>query len=230
MSSLTGVAWLRGSSLLSAITSICSSAFLLFGYDQGVMSGVVISSYWLSEMGNPSTIMVSTITAMYSVGGIFGSIAVAFTTEKLGRKRSLIFGSVVIIIGAILMGTCVERVQMIVGRITTGFGRIFLKCFSALFLMALFPRYWILNLCRSCVPVRSVSPITTWLARLLSSFHDAFRSYDRILDELRVLFPSRHCTMAFSIAIPDCLRYLYYRRGRVFARDAEITHVAQAMH
>jgi MFS family permease len=122
MSSLTGVRWLRGNALLGAITTVCSSAFLLFGYDQGVMSGVVISSYWLSEMGNPSTIMVSTITALYDVGAVFGAVAAAFTTERLGRKRSLLAGSVAVVAGAILMGCCVERVQMMVGRIVTGFG------------------------------------------------------------------------------------------------------------
>ncbi|KAH8705802.1 general substrate transporter [Talaromyces proteolyticus] len=114
--------WLRGTPLLSAITSVCASAFLLFGYDNGVMSGVVISSYWLQEMGHPSTIMVSTITALYDVGAVFGAIAAAFTAEKLGRKRSLIFGSIIVVIGSILMGTSVERVQMMVGRIATGFG------------------------------------------------------------------------------------------------------------
>lgn len=123
MPSLTGVKWLRGTTLLSAITSVCSSAFLLFGYDQGVMSGVVISSYWLADMGHPSTIIVSTITALYDVGAVFGAIAAAFTAERLGRKRSLILGSVFVVIGAILMGTCSERVQMMVGRITTGIGQ-----------------------------------------------------------------------------------------------------------
>lgn len=122
MTSLTGVGWLRGNVLLGAITTVCSSAFLLFGYDQGVMSGVVISSYWLAEMGNPSTIMVSTITALYDVGAVFGAVAAAFTAEGLGRKRSLLVGSVAVVIGAILMGSCVERVQMMVGRIVTGCG------------------------------------------------------------------------------------------------------------
>jgi hypothetical protein len=87
MSSLTGVRWLRGNALLGAITTVCSSAFLLFGYDQGVMSGVVISSYWLSEMGNPSTIMVSTITALYDVGAVFGMSALSLGPSPLRSPR-----------------------------------------------------------------------------------------------------------------------------------------------
>lgn len=122
MASKLGVRWLRGTVLISAITTVCSSAFLLFGYDQGVMSGVVISSYWLQQMGNPSTIMVGTITALYDVGAVFGAIFAALLTERLGRKRTLILGSVVVIVGAVLMGSCYERVQMMVGRILTGIG------------------------------------------------------------------------------------------------------------
>ncbi|RHZ70339.1 hypothetical protein CDV55_108421 [Aspergillus turcosus] len=114
--------WLRGPVLLTAITTVCSSAFLLFGYDQGVMSGVVISPYWLRQMGNPSTIMVSTITALYDVGAVFGAIFSAIMAEYLGRKRTLILGSVILVIGSILMGSCYERVQMMVGRILTGIG------------------------------------------------------------------------------------------------------------
>ena len=88
----------------------------------GVMSGVVISHYWLSQMGNPSTIMVSTITALYDVGAVFGAIGAAIVGDKLGRKRTLMLGCTVLIIGSILMATCFERIQMMFGRILTGLG------------------------------------------------------------------------------------------------------------
>ncbi|KAJ6031599.1 hypothetical protein N7540_002331 [Penicillium herquei] len=120
MTDKLGLPWLKGTPLVSTITSVCASAFLLFGYDQGVMSGVVISSYWLQAMGNPSTIMVSTITALYDVGAVFGALLAAFTAEGFGRKRSLILGTVLLIIGSVLMGSCYERVQMMFGRIFTG--------------------------------------------------------------------------------------------------------------
>ena len=113
---------LSGSLLVAAITSVCSSGFLLFGYDQGVMSGIVVSHYWLAQMGHPSTIMVSTITALYDVGAVFGAIGAALVGDKLGRKRTLMLGCVVLIVGSILMATCFERVQMMFGRVLTGLG------------------------------------------------------------------------------------------------------------
>ncbi|KAJ5281389.1 hypothetical protein N7478_006761 [Penicillium angulare] len=118
----TGISGLKGPLLVAAITSVCSSSFLLFGYDQGVMSGVVISEYWLDAMGNPSTIMTSTITAIYDIGALFGAIIAAFTVERLGRKRSLMVGAALVVIGSALMGGCVERVLMMVGRTITGLG------------------------------------------------------------------------------------------------------------
>lgn len=113
---------LQGQCLVAAITSVCSSGFLLFGYDQGVMSGVAISHYWLLSMGNPSTLMIGTITALYDVGAFFGAISAAFTAESLGRKRTLLVGATIVTIGAILMGTSFGRVQFMVARIVTGVG------------------------------------------------------------------------------------------------------------
>ncbi|CAK7244608.1 MAG: hypothetical protein STHCBS139747_006152 [Sporothrix thermara] len=118
----SGVTSLRGVPLLSVITSVCSAAFLLFGYDQGVMSGVVISQYWLDQMGNPSAIMIGTISALYDVGAVFGSILAAITAEKLGRKYALIVGSILLIVGCVLMGAAMERIMMMFGRIFTGLG------------------------------------------------------------------------------------------------------------
>ncbi|EMD39461.1 hypothetical protein CERSUDRAFT_121739 [Gelatoporia subvermispora B] len=118
----TAVSRLEGAPLIAAITSVCSTGFCLFGYDQGVMSGVVVSPFWLAQMGHPSTVMVGTITALYDVGAVVGAIAAASTSERLGRKRTLILGAIVLIIGTVLMGSSMERIQMMVARVITGVG------------------------------------------------------------------------------------------------------------
>lgn len=118
----SGAKSLQGPRLVAAITSVCSAGFLLFGYDQGVMSGVVISKYWLLQMNNPSSLMVGTMTALYDVGAVFGAIGAAFTGEALGRKRTLLLGTAVLTIGTVLMGSSYERVQFMISRIITGIG------------------------------------------------------------------------------------------------------------
>ena len=122
MFSRTGHPGLRGPLLIAAITSVCSSGFLLFGYDQGVMSGIVISRYWLSSMGTPSTLLIGTITALYDVGAFVGAICAAFTAEPLGRKRTLLLGAGIVVVGAILMGSSQKRPQFMVARVITGIG------------------------------------------------------------------------------------------------------------
>ncbi len=118
----TGLTALNGNLLVAAITSVCASGFLLFGYDQGVMSGVVISEDWLKTMNDPDALMVGTITALYDVGAIFGALGAAFTAEPLGRKRGLILGTAILIIGTVLMGSAFSRAQFMVARIFTGAG------------------------------------------------------------------------------------------------------------
>jgi fucose permease len=67
--------------------------------------------------------MTGTITALYDIGAVFGAIRAALTLERLGGKRGLLSGAALIVIGAILMGCFVERIQMIVGRVVSGLGR-----------------------------------------------------------------------------------------------------------
>lgn len=90
--------------------------------------GVNISSYYLETVGNPSTIMLSTITAMYDVGAVIGALLSAFTAEQFGRKRGLLYSTIVLIIGSVLMGACYERIQMMVGRVFTGIGMCLVIC------------------------------------------------------------------------------------------------------
>jgi MFS family permease len=58
----------------------------------------------------------------FTVGCFFGSIASAVFGEKLGRRRSIVIGAWIMIIGAILQASAFGRAQLIVGRIVSGVG------------------------------------------------------------------------------------------------------------
>ena len=45
----------RGVRLQIAITVACQMAFVLFGYDQGVFSGIVGNADWLDIFGHPGS-------------------------------------------------------------------------------------------------------------------------------------------------------------------------------
>lgn len=97
----------------------------LFGYDQGVFGGVIVTKDFLDTLGlaGPShTGTVGTVTALYDVGCFFGAVAAFSIGERLGRKKSILVGTTVMSIGAILQISAYSTAQMIVGRIVAGLG------------------------------------------------------------------------------------------------------------
>jgi sugar porter (SP) family MFS transporter len=81
----------RITALTAAITSITSMSFLLFGYDQGLMSGIVLS--------DPTPLEIGSITAIHAFGALSGAVEAALVGEKYGRKRTLLMGAALVLLG-----------------------------------------------------------------------------------------------------------------------------------
>ncbi|KAG8360554.1 hypothetical protein FVEN_g12685 [Fusarium venenatum] len=63
---------------------------MLFGYDQGVFSGVVVTqdSPQLHNLVGPAkTNLLATVTSIYDIGCFFGAVIAFIIGERLGRKR-----------------------------------------------------------------------------------------------------------------------------------------------
>ncbi|WWC70481.1 uncharacterized protein I206_104432 [Kwoniella pini CBS 10737] len=120
----------RGRVVQWAITAACGSAFLLFGYDQGVMSGLLTGSAFTKQFpeidttdsGSGSASLQGTVVAIYEIGCLFGSIFTFFMGERFGRRRTIMLGCSVLIVGATLQTASFGIPQLIVGRIITGLG------------------------------------------------------------------------------------------------------------
>ncbi|GAB1207390.1 hypothetical protein APSETT445_006106 [Aspergillus pseudonomiae] len=116
---------LTGGWLTFWVTVACATDMSLFGYDQGVFSGVVITRDFLEVhdlVGPEKTTSLSTVTAIYDVGCFFGAI-VAFTIgEQLGRKKAILLGTTIMAVGAVLQAASFGLAQMFVGRIVLGIG------------------------------------------------------------------------------------------------------------
>ncbi|EME44677.1 hypothetical protein DOTSEDRAFT_24674 [Dothistroma septosporum NZE10] len=121
---------LRGRPLSWAITAVAGSGFLLFGYDQGVMSGVLTGQAFTKQFpemdttstGNGSSSLQGTVVAIYEIGCFFGSLFCLFAGERLGRRKCIWLGCVIVCIGAALQAAAYGIFQMIVGRIVAGLG------------------------------------------------------------------------------------------------------------
>jgi MFS family permease len=62
------------------------------------------------------------IVGAYTLGCLFGAVATIWLGDILGRKRTIFYGSCIMIVGAILQTASFGLPQLIVGRWVTGFG------------------------------------------------------------------------------------------------------------
>ncbi|KAL4883236.1 general substrate transporter [Aspergillus karnatakaensis] len=112
----------RGRPLQLSITAACGAGFLLFGYDQGVFGGLLDNEHFLRTFGYPDTASQGQIVATYDIGCIIGCLVSMYYGDKLGRRRCILTGCCILIVGAILQTAAYSLAPMIVGRIVAGVG------------------------------------------------------------------------------------------------------------
>jgi len=113
---------LTGASLRGGIAGVCGVAFLLFGYDQGVLGAVIDLDSFRDAMNQPSADLQGIIAAIYDIGCFLGAIVAFITADRWGRKGSIKWGSWIMVVGTILQTSATEPVQMILSRTLTGIG------------------------------------------------------------------------------------------------------------
>ncbi|KAK9798428.1 putative General substrate transporter [Seiridium cardinale] len=114
---------LKGAWLTFWVTVACATDMTLFGYDQGVFGGVIVTPDFLDLLGIASdATMQSTVTAIYDVGCFLGAVSVIWIGEPLGRKKTILLGTTIMSIGAVLQIAAFGVPQMIVGRVIAGIG------------------------------------------------------------------------------------------------------------
>ncbi|KAJ7717524.1 putative MFS sugar transporter [Mycena maculata] len=126
---------LRGKSLNAALVwAVIMPAYLLFGYYNGVAGGLLDLPAWVALFPEIDTVHTTgpqkahnshiqgTVVAVYTLGALFGALSCTFIGDKLGRRRTIMLGSVVTCIGSILQCSSFSFAQLIVGRLITGLG------------------------------------------------------------------------------------------------------------
>ena len=112
-----------GKTLTALITLTCSLGFMLFGYDQGVLSGIIgADNQFGQDFGHPDANTQGLIVSVYQLGNVGGSIAVFFFGDYLGRRGSIMWATIVMGIGAILQTASINRPMMFAARVITGLG------------------------------------------------------------------------------------------------------------
>jgi len=112
----------RGFKLRAAITIACQLAFVLFGYDQGVFSGIVGNEDFLNTFDHPSPGLEGIIVSIYNLGCFTGCILSFMFCEKTGRRLAMWIAMVWIIVGGALQASAYSVPHMMVARFLTGIG------------------------------------------------------------------------------------------------------------
>ncbi|KAJ5550242.1 hypothetical protein N7461_004940 [Penicillium sp. DV-2018c] len=119
---------MSGRPLGLTVSTIATMGFLLFGYDQGVMSGIIDSDAFgrFMPLVDDNSTMQALVTAIYELGCLVGAMYALFAGDKLGRRLMIMHGACVMIIGVIIQIAGVKgqggTAQFMVGRIITGIG------------------------------------------------------------------------------------------------------------
>ncbi|KAF9629096.1 Sugar/inositol transporter [Lasiodiplodia theobromae] len=109
-----------------AFVWLCAAAAaiggMLFGYDTGVISGVLVVIG--SDLDNKalSSSEKELITALCAAGGLCGAVIAGTTADKYGRRPAIWFASVLFTIGAVIQASSYTISQMSVGRFLVGLG------------------------------------------------------------------------------------------------------------
>ena len=120
---------LSGRPLSLAVSTVATTGFLLFGYDQGVMSGIItapaFNNLFTATLKNPT--MQGFVTAIYEIGCLFGAIFILTVGDLLGRRRAIMTGGMIMVLGVIIQVTSEATTsnplaQFVVGRVIMGVG------------------------------------------------------------------------------------------------------------
>lgn len=124
---------LRGIKLSSSIGLAASTGFLLFGYDQGVLGSLYTLPSWTqrfpeidttngADASSTAATLQGLVTGVYELGCFVGAISMLYFGNKLGRRKNIWIGSIIMAIGTIGCTASFNLPMLFVFRVILGIG------------------------------------------------------------------------------------------------------------
>ncbi|RNJ57131.1 hypothetical protein D7B24_006407 [Verticillium nonalfalfae] len=113
---------LTGKALVYFTSIFVSLGVFLFGYDQGVMSGIITGPFFKAYFHDPSRAEVGTMVAILEIGAFISSLIVGRVGDIIGRRKTIFYGSIIFFVGGALQTMANGMPMMMLGRIIAGFG------------------------------------------------------------------------------------------------------------
>ena len=99
---------------------------LIFGYDQGVVSVILVMDHFLAEFpriaGHGSGFWKGLLTAILELGAFVGAINQGWIADKISRRYSILVAVAIFTVGSILQTAAVEYGMLTFARFLGGLG------------------------------------------------------------------------------------------------------------
>lgn len=125
----------RGRALtLAQMLLVVAPAFMLFGYNQSGVGGLLSINDWTETFPEIDTIhtkgaqkshnstVQGVVVATFTLGALFGALSCAWVGDFLGRRKTIFLAATLTLVGEVLQTTSFGLPQFIVGRTLLGFG------------------------------------------------------------------------------------------------------------
>ncbi|RDL38266.1 Uncharacterized protein BP5553_02606 [Venustampulla echinocandica] len=113
---------LTGKPLVYFTSVFVSLGVFLFGYDQGVMSGIITGIYFKDYFNQPTKAEVGNMVAILEIGAFFSSLVVGRVGDIIGRRKTILYGSCIFFVGGALQAFATGMPMILLGRIIAGVG------------------------------------------------------------------------------------------------------------
>ncbi|KAF2127516.1 general substrate transporter [Dothidotthia symphoricarpi CBS 119687] len=124
-----------GKSLQTAqLLLVVLPAFVLFGYNQSGVGGLLSLSDWTKHFPEIDTVHATgavkshkstvqgAVVATFTIGALFGALSCSWIGDVLGRRKVIFGAAILTLIGEILQCTSFQVAQFVVGRFILGWG------------------------------------------------------------------------------------------------------------
>lgn len=112
----------KGKRLVYFTLGFISLFVSLFGYEQGVCLGILIFDTFTRYFDHPTASEIGFVISILEIGAMISLLLVAKMSDTFGRKRTMLSGTLIFMVGGLLQTCATNLVVFGVGRVISGFG------------------------------------------------------------------------------------------------------------